>query len=442
MNRVIPIAFAVLSPLISAAADPQNGDTVFVKSGAEATRNQVRVEIKTIPAPATVLKVRGNMLQIAAETDSGDDASVWIRKSHALTGDQALKYYSDQIQQQPANPKLWLRRSLIWRELNKPTEAINDATEAIRLDPQSPAGYMHRGLLCRRLSITRQQDTSFDDFSEVIRLHPTDGAAHAWRAYGWDEKGDIDNAINDYTTAIRLGDKTPSNYFYRGYYSQQNGDFGNAIKDFTEAIRLDQTRGEFYIGLAWLKATCPDEQYRDGRSAVEAAKRACELPFGKGWKCLDTLAAAYAEYGDFENALKTMKQAVSKAPSDRMEAASARLKRYESGLPHRDWCMYQTVAWRRATSPVDHFRNGTTAREFAVKACELTQWKEWSSLDALATAYAELGDFANATKWGEKALKLAPEDKQPFVLQRLTGYRADQPYRDGPHPQCADTSGE
>jgi hypothetical protein len=55
---------------------------------------------------------------------------------------------------------------------------------------------------------------------------------------------------------------------------------------------------------ASLKATCPDGRYRDGKAAVEDARRAAELT---GWKDpygLSALAAAFAESGDFEEAVK------------------------------------------------------------------------------------------------------------------------------------------
>ena len=49
-------------------------------------------------------------------------------------------------------------------------------------------------------------------------------------------------------------------------------------------------------------ATCPDDKYRDGKKAVENASKAYQLDDGKHWHCLGTLAAAYAESGDFEKA--------------------------------------------------------------------------------------------------------------------------------------------
>ena len=53
------------------------------------------------------------------------------------------------------------------------------------------------------------------------------------------------------------------------------GQFAEAENGLEAAIKLDST--EYTLNaLAWLKATCPEEKYRDGKIAVELAKKAIE----------------------------------------------------------------------------------------------------------------------------------------------------------------------
>ena len=58
------------------------------------------------------------------------------------------------------------------------------------------------------------------------------------------------------------------------------------------------------MNLAWLLATCPDARHRDGKKAVEFAARHCLFVTGGTPNHLNTLAAAYAEGGDFAKAVE------------------------------------------------------------------------------------------------------------------------------------------
>jgi hypothetical protein len=90
--------------------------------------------------------------------------------------------------------------------------------------------------------------------------------------------------------------------------------------------------------IAWLRATFPEQSLRDGKQAVSEATRACELTEWKDWAYLDTLAAAYAETGDFENAVKFQSQAIepSTASADQQGGMRKRLELYRKKKPYRE----------------------------------------------------------------------------------------------------------
>ncbi len=91
--------------------------------------------------------------------------------------------------------------------------------------------------------------------------------------------------------------------------------------------------------LAWLLATCPVSELRDGPGAVALAEKAVTMRKRKDPMILDTLAAAYAETGQFAKAISAQEEAIGAlhyGEDDFKKDYLARLKLYESNTPYRD----------------------------------------------------------------------------------------------------------
>ena len=89
--------------------------------------------------------------------------------------------------------------------------------------------------------------------------------------------------------------------------------------------------------IAWLLATYPDPEVRDGCSAVTYAEKAVAATSRANASYLDTLAAAYAEAGDFAKAVTVQKEAIALLRTEKeIQDYSSRLKLYESNTPYRD----------------------------------------------------------------------------------------------------------
>ena len=85
-----------------------------------------------------------------------------------------------------------------------------------------------------------------------------------------------------------------------------------------------------------MRATCPRDDLRDGSAAMRDALRACELTDHAAPGYVDTLAAAYAELGRFEDAVKWQQTAADLAPEASKPEYEARLARYRECQPYRD----------------------------------------------------------------------------------------------------------
>src|SRR5260370_17168317 len=109
--------------------------------------------------------------------------------------------------------------------------------------------------------------------------------------------------------------------------------YEDADKDVLSAANADVKRPAVKINeIAWLRATCLDEKMRDGKIAVEFGTKACDLVKWKEARYIDTLAAAYAESGDFDSAVKWQQQALhmlEDAPLPTMPELRARLALYQ-----------------------------------------------------------------------------------------------------------------
>jgi len=129
-------------------------------------------------------------------------------------------------------------------------------------------------------------------------------------------------------------------YHNRGQSAKhRGGGYGEAISDYEAAVRVDPNYALGFSDLAWLRAACPAAKFRDGAKAIENATKACELTDWKNHSYVGTLAAVYAEVGDFATAVKWQKEAIDLLTEDKRAKWQAnyesRLKLYQSGKPYR-----------------------------------------------------------------------------------------------------------
>lgn len=209
--------------------------------------------------------------------------------------------------------------------------AIKEFTEAIKIDPNFSWPYNNRGLA---YTANGDFDKALNDYAEALRIDPNYTFPYNNRGLVWAAKGELDKAIKDYDQAIRLDPHYTFPYFNRGVIRERKGEYQQAIEDYAEAIQLDSKFASALNSLAWLRATCPDERFRAGREAIQFATTACEVTEWKSYNELDTLAAAYAETGEFTMAVIWAMTAIDHAPESEKQKATERLDLYRANKPY------------------------------------------------------------------------------------------------------------
>jgi tetratricopeptide (TPR) repeat protein len=120
----------------------------------------------------------------------------------------------------------------------------------------------------------------------------------------------------------------------------QSGDVTGALREWETSLDIDSNDGNAENNLAWVFATYPDKTIRDGRRAVELAEKAVNLPGGNAPMILRTLAAAYAEQGEFPKAIETAQRALELATMQNepslAETMRNEIELYRARSPYRE----------------------------------------------------------------------------------------------------------
>jgi tetratricopeptide (TPR) repeat protein len=269
--------------------------------------------------------------------------------------DKAIREFSEALRVTPDDPVIHDKRGVAYvqkamydsrsnssEDFNK---AIEDFTRVIGINPNE-AAFSKRATA---YEAKKDYESALADRSEILRLNPDDAGSYNDRGAIYLLKKDYDRAIADLTQSLRLRPNntwtSPGAFADRGAAYAAKKQYPQAMADYEQALRLDPKLLTAFDRLAWLLATCPKDEVRDGTRALRLAMKACDLEVWEESHALETVAAAYAECGDFSQAVRFQTKAIALvsgrtgycAPtaSDKAEAQK-RLNLYQNGKPYRD----------------------------------------------------------------------------------------------------------
>lgn len=242
---------------------------------------------------------------------------------------------------------------------------------ALEADPTSPERSNDLGVL---LIQTGRAEEAVAQFEKAVALKPDFAAAHANLGGALVRVGRLDEALIQLRMALELDAGNASSHYNLGLILSRQGDAQEAMREWRSALQLDPKYAEAHDRLgdaldaqgrtaealahwresidvqpndaqtlrraAWALATSPDAAIRNGTEALALAVRAVELSSGEDARLLDTLAAAYAEKGQFADAALTARRAQARAAQEGQsalaDAIGIRIALYEAEQPFRD----------------------------------------------------------------------------------------------------------
>jgi tetratricopeptide (TPR) repeat protein len=188
----------------------------------EAGMERLRTKFLNVPLTAVIHPASGPAQQAADEQ-------------------KALAIAAPAVLETELTAQQWFERGL---SATDPAEKVRSFSEAIRVYPDYPEAFRHRGIV-RHTNGDLQG--ALEDYNDAIRLKADDFHAFHNRGVIRDKMGDRDGAEQDYNKAIRLKLDLAKPLLNRGIQSRREGQFEKAVRDFNEAIRLNPDYAEAYL---------------------------------------------------------------------------------------------------------------------------------------------------------------------------------------------------
>ena len=261
----------------------------------------------------------------------------------ARFAEQALRYFAYQRERQGASPQLdadQARAHVVAAQALDRVERFQPAAQhymaSLQLRPDEPVALSGLGLILAQVGRTEE---ALQLLNRAAQKAPGDGTVHNNLGMTWLVRGRPTQAIPHFEQAARLDPSSDQAHYNLGAALNMLGRRGEALEAFRRALANNPRSDGAMVDAAWILATAPEERMRGGQEALRLAQQAIALA-GEDATALDTLAAAYAETGQFERAVQAAERAIALAQRQRNAELATylqqRLAGYRAGRPHRE----------------------------------------------------------------------------------------------------------
>ena len=185
--------------------------------------------------------------------------------------------------------------------------------------------------------LEHRTNDALDIYLEAARLSPAYTLPQKRAVVLLIESGQTNAATSLCADLLRLAPRDPEVQYDAGMIMEsQNTE--QAMVHYFEAMKLNRSFAPAMVNLAWILSTHPKQEIRAGPEALDVAKRACILTKWKDAKPIATLAAANAETGNYQEALRLTQQALdlTKASGGDTARLEKMIKQFQAGKPYRE----------------------------------------------------------------------------------------------------------
>ena len=250
--------------------------------------------------------------------------------------DEAVSHYRQAIESDPKYAHAYNNLGLALAMQDKIDEAIGDFRKAIELDPAYGGAEANLG---HALLSTSDVDGAIAHLRKALELGPETAEAHKNLGIGLGAKGLTDEAIPQFERALQLAPNMAEAHYYLGMALVMKGRAAEGLAHWRQALRKEPDNLQALNDTAWLLSTSSDAALRNGSEAISLAEHAVQITSGREPAILGTLAAAYAESGDFDKAIETDQRAADLATQQGnarlAEALEGRLAKFQAKTPIR-----------------------------------------------------------------------------------------------------------
>jgi tetratricopeptide (TPR) repeat protein len=251
--------------------------------------------------------------------------------------DEAIAHYRKTLEMSPdfADADYNLGNALLQK--GQIDEAIIHCQKAVAAKPNDPEAQVGLGnALFRKGSI----DEAIVHYEKALALRPHYFAGHYNLSAALLEKGEVDAAIFHCRAALSIQPEHADTYINIALALVEKGQIADAIAHYEKALKIEPRSVSAQSDLAWLLATCSNSSLRNGSKALELARQADQLSGGGNLIVLRSLAAAYAEVGQFSKAVEIARGALRLAARQGDGALGAALQEeitlYQAHVPYRE----------------------------------------------------------------------------------------------------------